>query len=249
MTTPKKPLVEEANLPAQVGTFKADGSLENPPALLQPNGEYRFGFGSMDGADMTALDYYVKVGQALTAEVQEGTRKPGDIFIADHDSLKEVTLLPLGYLHKQTFWEDGLPICRSYGPVNQAEGDGDDPLGGPCVDCSQRWTPDNRNGKCTPSHTFQAFAVEWGKVVILDWNKTTYRLGKQVYTWYEAKGGFGRFGFKMGVKPVQWKQGKGYAPDLSLLTDEEFQQAVLQVPREAPEPEQDEGPDDGNLPF
>ena len=151
--------------------------------------------------------------------------------------------MPLGYLHKQTFWEDGLPICRSYGPVNQAQGDGDEPLGGPCVACPQHWTPENRDGKCTPSHTFQAYAVEWEKVVILDWNKTTYRLGKQVYTWYEAKGGFGHFGFRMGVKPVQWKQGKGFAPDLSLLTDDEFNLVLAGLPRKQDAEPQEQEPE------
>lgn len=223
----------------QQGTFKPDGSLENPPAVLENN---RPAFvEEMDDEGLRPMDYYLNLAQSVSQVVKDGERQAGDFHIDGHPSQKQVTLLPLGYMRKRTLWEDGMPVCRSY---DGKEGEGDP--GGTCEGCSYaEWQVNARTGKvdvppdCKESRSFQCFALEWGRVVIWDVPLTTKAKRtciNRIRSWHEASGGLGHYGFKVSSFEVKGSQGTYLEPKVSLveITDE----ILAQLPRKAEAPEE-----------
>ena len=207
--TAKRPLVEDAEPNEETALANRD---DGETSLDIPRGYATF---MEDNDELFPEDYYIKVGHGQSAEVKEGEREVGDIFIPDHDSLKAVTLVPLGYQLKRTLWELGMPICRSFGGVT-----GEGEPGGNCGTCPENDWKEVRGRRikaCQTSQSFQCWSVEWGKVVILDLKSTAARVARKVKTWHDTEGGFPNFAMRMTTRETSNRQGSWRTPVLNLV--------------------------------
>ena len=145
------------------------------------------GFGDDDAEDM--LIPRIKVAQALSPEVKEGSVKIGDIFNSlTSDVLTDKVFIPVCKFNNNVYWRDradgGGIICRSMdGKVGHYE-DGSVLYCSQCRKCEFDNTKQGRAAipVCTKYINFLGFFENEYMPIILSFSKTNMAEGKKMYS-------------------------------------------------------------------
>ena len=132
------------------------------------------GFGSMSPADLVMPR--IKIAQGLTAEVQDGKAKSGDILnsVTGENYGNTLNLVVLNYQKGQLYMVTGVGVqCRS---SNGVVGVGNP--GGACASCSLRAWGDGVPPLCSETHNYLVLLPEPLEVGMLTLQKTATKAAK-----------------------------------------------------------------------
>jgi hypothetical protein len=141
----------------------------------------------------------VRLAQALTAEVMDGSAKAGQFVLTGMTPQDSLILVPGMFARRRLYANNDTQdvLCRSSDAVN-----GVGTPGGRCDDCPlSHWSgsQEEHNRKppvCTFMYSYIVFIAEWETVGILDFRKTSLQTGKTVNT-MAAHHGLGNFAFQL----------------------------------------------------
>jgi len=169
---------EEADQPTTLGAFRGAGDV------------------AFDSSDLVFPR--IRLAQAMTAEVVEGTAKAGQYVLSGMEPLDAITVVPGMFTRRRMLvMQDTDVLCRSNDAVT-----GVGNPGGSCELCPfSHWTgsqetKDRKPPACTFMYSYIVFVAEWETIGILDFKKTSISAGKVVNT-LAARFGLGQFGFQL----------------------------------------------------
>jgi len=135
----------------------------------------------------------LRLAQALTAEVTNGTAKSGQWVISGEDPMQKPVIIPLMMNRRRELRETGDDnrqiLCRSF---DSLRGVGDP--GGECAICHMAKWVENKKGKgnsapaCTFIYSYVVYVVDVDAVVILEFSRTSIAAGKMLNTMIMQKG-------------------------------------------------------------
>lgn len=141
----------------------------------------------------------VRLAQALTAEVMDGSAKAGQFVITGMPAQDQLTIVPGMFARRRLYANNDTMevLCRSNDAIV-----GVGTPGGRCDECPlSHWSgsQEEHNRKppvCTFMYSYIVFIAEWETVGILDFRKTSLQTGKTVNTMV-ARYGLGNFAFTL----------------------------------------------------
>ena len=127
----------------------------------------------------------IRLAQALTAEVTEGTAKAGQYVLTGMEPLDQITVVPGLFARRRMYASSETQdvLCRSSDSLI-----GTGAPGGECDKCPfSKWTgtSEEHNRKqpiCTFMYSYIVFVVELEQIGIVDFRKTSLQAGKVVNT-------------------------------------------------------------------
>ena len=175
----------------------------------------------------------LRLAQALTAEVTNGSAKSGQWVISGEDAMNKATIIPL-LMNKRRELRDPdegrQVLCRSNDSVT---GIGDP--GGNCGTCPMaRWTEGkgknakNRAPECSFIYSYVIYLVETDSVCILEFSRTSIPAGKMLNTMILQKG-LGKFAAQLSASSSKGPKGTYHSPVVNgaKVTDKIMKQALL----------------------
>lgn len=161
----------------------------------------------------------LRLAQGLTAEVQNGTAKPGMWVMTGAEAQQDLTVVPIMFTKRRELTDENFTIlCRS----NDAKvGEGDP--GGVCSTCPMsQWREGGKNGKnrppeCTFIYSYVVFVAEHNAPAILEFKRTGIQQGKLLNT-MSAQRGLGNFAVKLSSVSNQGAKGAYYTPAVQPVT-------------------------------
>lgn len=221
----KKTVTKGRNAPVKVG--KQGGFDEYVEEGTSPNDETSLALTSpqtsMSAYSNTPMidtsDVFIpklRLAQALTAEVTNGTAKSGQWVISGEDPMAKPVIVPLLMNRRRELRdpdENRQIMCRSFDSV---KGVGNP--GGDCATCPMaKWT-EGKKGKgnsapqCNFIYSYVVYVVDLDQVVILEFSRTSIAAGKMLNTIIMQKG-LGKFAVQLSSNSA--KNGRGqtfYSP-------------------------------------
>jgi hypothetical protein len=168
----------------------------------------------------------LKLLQGLSAEVQDGSGKPGQLTLSGYDPQDELTLVPVSFARRRELRDvdTGAILCQSFdGEVGVG-----DP-GGECATCPlNKWTEENghrRPPQCQFMYSYIMYIVEYHAGAILNFKRTALPIGRSLNS-IMARRGFGNVAVKISGKSKQGKRGSYFIPQLSPLPPEDEEAAI-----------------------
>lgn len=152
----------------------------------------------------------LRLAQGLTAEVQDGTAKPGQWLLTGYDPIDELTVVPLLFSRNRTLRDDaGSSLCRSSDSIT-----GIGVPGGLCAQCPMNQWTDGANGArippvCVFSYTYICYVAEYDTLGLVEFRRTSIQAGKTLNTICAQKG-IGNFAVKLRNSKQQGKRGTFY---------------------------------------
>jgi hypothetical protein len=139
-------------------------------------------------ADFSPEDVFIpnlRLAQGLSAEVQDGSAKPGEWLVTGFEPVDEVTVVPLMFGKARELRDEddrSVILCRSNDSI---VGIGNP--GGTCVDCPLSQWGEKRDGtrvppKCNFQYKYLVYSVEHETLATLSFSKTALRAGKVMNT-------------------------------------------------------------------
>lgn len=172
----------------------------------------------------------LRLAQGLTAEVQEGTAKPGDWVLSGLSPMKEVTIIPImAGKRRRRIDSDRNIVCSSNDAV---QGVGDPGMA--CAECPfSQWTPDpQKPGKnlpptCTFIYSYQVVLPQFQMPATLEFSRTSEGAARLLNTLIFTRQ-LGKFGVKLTAQPQSGARGNFYTPTVSLTNVSEEDLAFAQ---------------------
>jgi len=170
----------------------------------------------------------LRIAQGLTAEVQDGLAKPGQLLLSGFEPLDAATIIPMKFARLRELRGDGeernTVFCSSQDAVR---GVGDP--GGACGQCQYaEWETSTKRGKeirippkCTFIFSYMVYIVEHKQIAVLEFRRTSERVGRLLNTMV-AQRGLRRFGIKL-TSEIKREGNRTYAvPTLSPAQVDEY---------------------------
>lgn len=152
----------------------------------------------------------IRLAQGLTAEVQDGTAKPGQWLLTGYTPLDELTVVPLMFARNRALRDDaGSVLCRSNDSLN-----GIGTPGGVCSQCPQNQWVDGPKGErippaCVFSYTYICYVAEHKTMGLVEFRRTSIQAGKTLNTICAQKG-IGNFAVRLKNAKQSGKRGSFY---------------------------------------
>lgn len=162
----------------------------------------------------------LRLAQGLTAEVSDGTARPGQFVMTGFEAINSATLVPLGVAKSRRYTqgrgEDYQVLCSS---ADAKFGHGNP--GGSCAACPKSKpqpdpkNPDRKIVPCVLSYSFVAYCTELDTLVEVEFKRTSLGVAKQLNTFIMMNGA-GNFAVEL--KSKQQKSGGNtfYIPVVSM---------------------------------
>ena len=177
----------------------------------------------------------LRLAQALTAEVVNGSAKSGQWVISGEEAMTKPVVIPLLMNRRRELRdpdENRQVICRS---TDSLHGIGDP--GGDCSTCPMaKWTEakgknkKNRAPLCTFIYSYVVYVVDLDTVVILEFSRTSIPAGKMLNTMILQRG-FGKFAAQLSSAGSKSASGSYYSPVVNgaKVTEKVLKQAKEKV--------------------
>lgn len=155
----------------------------------------------------------LRLAQALTAEVTNGTAKSGQWVVSGEDPMAKPVIVPLLMNRRRELRdpdENRQVMCRSF---DSLKGVGDP--GGDCATCPMaKWT-EGKKGKgnsapqCNFIYSYVIYIVDLDAVVILEFSRTSIAAGKMLNSIIMAKG-LGNFAVQLSSASAKNARGQTF---------------------------------------
>jgi len=152
----------------------------------------------------------IRLAQGLTAEVQDGTAKPGQWLLTGYNPVDELTVVPLMFARNRTLrGEDGNVECKSADAIT-----GVGFPGGICAQCQlAKWGDNGGGGRMPPtcvfSYVYVCYIIEFETLGLIEFRRTSIQAGKTLNT-LSAQRGLGNFAVKLKSNKMTGKRGVFY---------------------------------------
>jgi len=152
----------------------------------------------------------IRLAQGLTAEVQDGTAKPGQWLLTGYQPADELTVVPLMFSRQRALRDDaGAVLCKS---SDSLRGLGEP--GGDCAHCPMnQWADGDKGARIPPvcvfSYVYIVYVVEFQTLGLLEFRRTNITAGKTLNT-IAAQRDLGNFAVKIKSSKQQGKRGTFY---------------------------------------
>lgn len=149
----------------------------------------------------------VRLAQGLTAEVQDGSARPGQWLFTGFTPQEELTVVPILFARQRRLQDDaGMTLCKS----NDAKTGVGDP-GGDCSICPMNtWNEGPKGEKIPPpcafSYVYICYIKEHDSVGLVEFRRTSLSAGKTLNT-ICAQRGLGNFAVKLKSSKQQGNRG------------------------------------------
>jgi len=202
------------------GTF--DSMIEAPADSARVNGEQKSSalatYSQQPG--FTSDDVFIprlRLAQGLTAEVQDGTARPGQWLVTGFPPEEEVLLVPLGFARQRELRDKDTRemLCFSLGGE---EGTGEP--GGVCAGCiANKWTEEGdkrRPPTCSFSYNYIVYSEQHETLVKLTFQRMALNAGKMLNT-IVAHQGIGNVVVKLSQDQRKGPKGTYYVPRVAVV--------------------------------
>jgi hypothetical protein len=163
----------------------------------------------------------LRLAQGLSAEVQEGTAKPGQWLITGYDPEDVVTVVPLLFARRREYRPD--PDTRAIQCRSEDGETGKGNPGGLCMTCQfANWTPDprvagkNNPPQCTPITSYIGYSITHGEIVSLSFSRTSSGAAKFINFIISTRG-MGNFAVDLKTQQKKSARGSFYVPTVSIV--------------------------------
>jgi hypothetical protein len=160
----------------------------------------------------------IRLAQGLTAEVQDGTAKPGQWLLTGFDPVDELTVVPVMFSRQRALRDDeGAVLCKSQDSIT-----GEGIPGGTCQFCPMNQWADGPKGErvppqCVFSYVYIVYVAEFESMALIEFRRTNIQAGKTVNT-MAAQRGLGNFAVKVKAAKQQGKRGTFYSTIVQPVT-------------------------------
>jgi len=161
----------------------------------------------------------LRLAQGLTAEVQDGSARPGQFVVSGFPPVEEVNIIPLMYARTRELRDQDTRgvLCFSRDAM---VGVGEP--GGDCSECPHaKFTGDGKNKKppeCMFSYSYVVYSKEHESVLSLQFSKTGLNSGKMLNT-IVAHHGLCSRGAVISADQRQGPRGNYFIPKIKVMAD------------------------------
>lgn len=162
----------------------------------------------------------MKLLQALSPEVVEGSGKAGQWSLSGFEPREAVTLVPISFARRREYRADDEPVlaCVSFDGEN-----GEGTPGGFCSDCPMnKWTGEGKNRRgpqCVFMYSYMAYIAEFDTVALINFKRTGLAVGRTLNS-IVARSGMSAVAVKLQSKLQSGTKGSYYIPQILPLSGE-----------------------------
>lgn len=162
----------------------------------------------------------LKLMQALSPDVVEGSAKSGQWVLTGFDPQESVTIVPISFARRREYRADNEPIvaCASFDGET-----GEGTPGGICADCPMnKWTGEGKTRKgpaCVFMYSYMVYVAEFDSIALINFKRTGLGVGRALNS-IVSRSAMGQLAVRLQSKLQTGGRGSYYIPQILPLKPE-----------------------------